>query len=356
MSARSERTQAIIGLGFVWSLSWGLSHSASAGFLEEFVRSPRHCLLDAWSRASGKGQVSPSSPIEPPRTAPPIQHPPAELKALPQYDYDAGAREWEKAVKHLDAPTVFQLREHRRTSHSERMSLARAIPRRTISQEMTLRLQYDSVFRHAPEKHRQVLSWLEEAFLHPGRSDSSGVLGEYLNSVADEMGALALNSKDTQIRASAVSGGPYPEELLEQVLFRRIQAQGFPPPVKVEGFLNKEEFGELLKTAPAFVDEVDRSVAALKAQGRVPLDQPRHGRLTHIVALDYAGYFLRSKSVPPERLRETLLWAGGRDSISRMAVWGYLFDQAPGASGTRGISTPDVLNGLMEEAWNLEFR
>ncbi len=118
--------------------------------------------------------------------------------------------------------------------------------------------------------------------------------------------------------------------------------------------LTPEGMATLLRTGTAFVDEVDSALTTVRAAGQHLPDRPLHGRLTHLVGMDYLGYFLRQRNVPPERLRETLQWVGqNQDLRGANGVWSYLLDQAPGPPGSRGLSTPDILHQQVSEACGL---
>jgi hypothetical protein len=383
-------------------VSWIGIPDARAGVFERLFQSPRDCLAQALdtllpgrsgasaNKPSGM-DIARSSEAAPLQAAPPSGPPltpgsrdplpdSAPRASLPREDYELGSRllraeeSFFETVRRqeVDPDSIFMAVEGvpgsrlglsrpeletlllaRARSHARMDSIAGSVPRAGLNERATVYLVFWNVINHAPERHKEVLRLAADALMQSEAADIQAYRS-YLKSVHDEALALAVKSEDPVLRETAITGGPLPESLYEQALKARVVANGYPSPVHIEQILDQKGIATLLKNGVAFVDDIDEAVSVARAAGQVLPDRNVHGRLTHLVGLDYVGYYLRSKGVPPERFREALQWVGQKqDARAASSVWAYLFDQAPGPVGTRGISTPDVLHGQLNQAWGL---
>ena len=212
-------------------------------------------------------------------------------------------------------------------------------------------IRFDAMLRRLPGDQAEALRIVRDAIRGPGPE-----LGSYLQDVWDEAFLRAIRSGDAQVRTEALAGR-IPERSFEEALRFRIEGQGFPPAIRIEDPLPNAEFTKLLRSGAAFIDDVDEGIVKARAAGQSIPALPLHGRLTHLVHLDFAATMLRRNGLPPENLRAALQGAatsprsGEIDVMGARSVWGYLFDQASGSGA--GLSVPDQMHVLLQEAWGL---
>jgi len=383
-------------------LIWGGIPEARAGVFDRLFHSPRACLVQALDSLlpgrAGSGAKKPAvvditqplgeSPIQAvkpvgPPLAPGSRDPlpdSAPRASLPRDAYEPGSRllraedSFFETVRRqesdpesilmavegvpgarlgLSRSELEDLLRARARTHARMDTVASSVPRAGLDEKTTVHLVFWNVLSHAPERHQEILRLAADALMQGEGADIQAYRA-YLKSVHDDALALALRSQDPAIRKIAIEGGGLPESLYEQVLKSRIVANGYPPPVHIEQILDQNGIATLMKSGASFVDDIDDAVTVARAAGKVLPERNVHGRLTHLAGMDYVGYFLRTKGIPPERFREALQWVGQKqDARAASSVWAYLFDQAPGPAGTRGISTPDVLHGQLNQAWGL---
>ncbi len=326
--------------------------SVEASFFQRVLSSPRSCLLEVFNKVSNGESPSDLPSAKSKVAVTDLKSLPASVPQAPlvDRDYDFASRLWEEDLSlqkgGLSDPSQrsrFQVA--RDEARQKLYRISQGAPSGTLEATRTLALQFESVLRYAPAQRRESLFLIRDSMLHSAHPEARRTLSAYLQSVWDEAHLVDLHSTSRPSLSS--------DEILEQVLRRRIKAQGFPEPRILDRLLTPEEFIRFIQVSPSFIDEVDIAVESLKAMGKVNSNQPTHGRLTHLATLDYLGFCFRKKGRPPTELRETLEWALSRDPITAKAVWGYLFDQAPKGEGGVGLSSPDVFHEVLQEAWGL---
>jgi hypothetical protein len=258
----------------------------------------------------------------------------------------------------LTRPQLEQTLASRRSLHGRIEAAAARAPRafeRGLSEAGGGYLLFDNTLGRLPENLAVVLRTAKQA-MRDGGPEFTSHLGSYLKEVWDEALAMAIRSPDPRVRAAAMEGR-IDERFFEQVLRIRVEQQGFPPVIRIEAPLDPLEFAKLQHSGAAFIDDVDSGIVKARAGGRALPELPTHGRLTHLMQLDYVAQILRRKGIPPERLREAIQRvstnprSGEVDPRGARSVWGYLFDQPTGSSS--GLSVPDQMHRVLAEAWGL---